>query len=113
MAGSGFVLNLAGRERVYMDVTVALPSGKRRLKVLEPTKALSDELDFLLSPRDESVPAVSEYYRVVAMVLSNNDKGEDVPLDEVERGVPLSHCVKLLRSYWEFEIQQLDSLLKN
>lgn len=113
MAGSGFVLNLVGRERVYMDVTVSLPSGKKRLKVLEPTKALSDDLDSLLSLGDDKPPAVSEIYRVAAMVLSNNDRGEDVPLDEVERGVPLSHCVKLLRSYWEFEVQQLDSLLKN
>lgn len=96
-----------------MDVTVSLPSGKKRLKVLEPTKALSDDLDSLLSLGDDEPPAVSEIYRVAAMVLSNNDRGEDVPLDEVERGVPLSHCVKLLRSYWEFEVQQLDSLLKN
>ena len=110
---ASYTLDLAGRRREYMRVTVDLGDGVRELAVMEPRKRLTAKLDALYASAGEGDGLLDRLYDAVAAVLSNNSQGVEVTAEQAAEALSVGECWAVANSYRRFTAEQIKLLAKN
>lgn len=116
------IVDLTGRRHVYMTVILELGGEDVTLHVTEPTRRLMHHLDAFTVAVGEHADATDldgmdaltdALYEVTARILSQNDEGREVGVEEAEEALSAGECWHVRNTYLGFVAQQTEALAKN